>query len=920
MLKYKLNIKDKKNDTIEVEYDSLFLSEDGSEITGVTEPSYGLNEIDSIVVVSNETKTCRLIAQDVMRCGYVLYNKVYKIQDFGDTYGILFIDGQYYCVDKDYDKFYQNIEGEVLSETASVLVNPFITIDNHQYDIGEWIEDEETEETNLVWKSEITIPTKYWSYNDKIQIDNIIYDVIIDTKTQMVNDDEYYPYIILNDMSLDDSNRILYVIDWEYSKRKKKTLFKISNYNQTNLNVNEVFCVQQFDFFDKIDTNGDAIRVYSHFYEDKMEFFAEMFKEGKEILSEWKKVEKSNTIDLYIKENVNSFPNDAIIYITPIHNHNIVLRGEKNNGSNDIVFKYYSKEFVSDYSKKKNFLKIEGEEYEIYDYFVKEMVGGELVDVNKPYIIFNKIPLSVSYSNSNKTKAKINNRFDVENIEYDVVKYNHLKVGKNIYKVYEKDANNFYCEVYRIEPFKLQIINRFGNNVFRCMPCDNENLSDLFASMYNSQKNFICEIKTPIFDSNLISPLTDYMKNYITSKICLYINHNSFIVPITLKKETALDIHKDYITHNNFFEAKTNELVNRIVDMEKDIYYPAYAEQKGNETIITLCHQIQIDLHFRSRDLSTWVINDENNIKQEITHPTNWNIFDYYRYSNDNTPYKEFYPTLNLQGDNQYFPPSDLLYFLKFTDEDVFYQKQKIGKSFLRLSFYNSKDPKTQSLLYTSTIFMSETTLFQKYINADNTESEYITIKDRGYNKETIDDNGNIETTYSVSEHNIVKHIGVDTEPCESNKMYSLTFNEEKRLSSSFMIKNRQEAVDSCEGFYLYLFKEYSQGLHESTIYMKVQFNHAGLGKTVNFMQMYHQSGTKKSMLNWNSKYNFEKYKDGCPLSELYDHLYIEIKIKYDLKNKRFCYYLPQWMSEKNSDKHTMRLSLFEVKIKDESK
>ena len=102
---------------------------------------------------------------------------------------------------------------------------------------------------------------------------------------------------------------------------------------------------------------------------------------------------------------------------------------------------------------------------------------------------------------------------------------------------------------------------------------------------------------------------------------------------------------------------------------------------------------------------------------------------------------------------------------------------------------------------------------------------------------------------------------------------------------------------------------------------MKVQFNHAGLGKTVNFMQLYHQNADKsKAMLNWTSKFNYEKYKDGCTLQELYEHLYIEIKIKYDIKNKRFCNYLPQWMSVKNSDKHTMRLSLFEVKLKDESK
>ena len=52
----------------------------------------------------------------------------------------------------------------------------------------------------------------------------------------------------------------------------------------------------------------------------------------------------------------------------------------------------------------------------------------------------------------------------------------------------------------------------------------------------------------------------------------------------------------------------------------------------------------------------------------------------------------------------------------------------------------------------------------------------------------------------------------------------------------------------------------------------------------------------------------------------IWDFLSREIKVKYDIKNHRFCYYLPQWMCNKNSDKHTMRLSLFEVKLKDESR
>jgi hypothetical protein len=222
---------------------------------------------------------------------------------------------------------------------------------------------------------------------------------------------------------------------------------------------------------------------------------------------------------------------------------------------------------------------------------------------------------------------------------------------------------------------------------------------------------------------------------------------------------------------------------------------------------------------------------------------------------------------------------------------------------------------------------MSETELYKKYVNADKTLTHYVTIKERGTTKEKhIAENNDYDHTekvinYTLDNNNRVNHIGVSTEPCKSGTNSSLTFDENKRLSSSFVIKNRNECVDSSEGFYLYLFKEYSNWTHERSIYMRVQFNHAGMGRTVNFMLLYHKNNVgKKSMINWTSKFNFDKYKDGCPLNELYEHIFIEIKVKYDLENKRFCYYLPEWMSEKNSDKHIMRLSLFEIKIKDESK
>ena len=110
MLKYQLNIKNKNFKNIEVIYDSLFLDKDGSMITGVTDPSYGLSERNRINVVSNNRKSCYLEARDVMRCGYIIHNKKYQVNEFDTVIGILYSDGQYYCVEKDYEKIDKKLD------------------------------------------------------------------------------------------------------------------------------------------------------------------------------------------------------------------------------------------------------------------------------------------------------------------------------------------------------------------------------------------------------------------------------------------------------------------------------------------------------------------------------------------------------------------------------------------------------------------------------------------------------------------------------------------------------------------------------------------------------------------------------------------------------------------------------------------
>lgn len=899
MLKYKLNINTVSDEIKEVQYESLYLSKDGSYITGVTNPSYCLSQKDTITVSSDEKTLCKLEAKDVVRGGYVIYNKSYKIEHHDGKIGILYVDGLYYCSDDTIESGTTSFTNS-LGETTISLIVPSITIDNINYKLG-YITKDENGNDKVVFYNEIIIPTKYWSYDNKITIDEIEYDVIIDNKVKFINDNEYYPYIILNNYNISDNDRLLYIIDWEASKQKEVTIFKISSPNKTFLNVKEAGCVDRLAYLHAKLVDGTVIRHYLDDYDNEEDFWNEITERNQQIKYETKRVYKSNIIELNVSNIVQNIPYNSIIYVRPLSTSDLVLVGEEIN--NEIIFTYYGRKYICNQNNVKYFVIIENTEYEIHKYSSNDDITY--------FIVFNDIPSIIQWDGESTT-AKIG---EIEE-DFNVIKYNFVEIDGKTYNVIY-NGNSYNVTVNEMKPFELFVRYFIGGNVIQCSPVWNDDLSDLFVSISNNPNNFIFEYTSQVFDVTFVEFLTTETRDYLTNEIKLETSTTSISLPIQLNSDNCLNLHKDDIIKSSLLdEIKTNS-INRIVDMEKDIYYPVRHEKRGNKDIFTLCNEIQIDLHFRTRNLDTFIINDVSQMTgYNRIYSDNWNIFDYYRYKNDNDSKNSLKPILNLNSnDLNFFPPSDLLYFLNFTNEDVYYQKQKIGKSFLRLLFYDSPDPHTQSLLYTSTIFMSETELYKKFTNSDKNNQKYITIKERGDFKE----GKNNKITYVCDSNNIAKNIAVHTEPINENN--SLTFNESQRLSSSFVIKNRDEAIDSSDGFYLYLFKEYSNWLHERSIYLKVQFNHAGLGKTINFMTLFRKNNDgNKQMIDWSSYYNFNKFKDGCSLNDLYDHTYIEIKVKYDLQNKRFCYYLPDWMSEKNTkNKNVMRLSLFEIKIKDES-
>ena len=208
------------------------------------------------------------------------------------------------------------------------------------------------------------------------------------------------------------------------------------------------------------------------------------------------------------------------------------------------------------------------------------------------------------------------------------------------------------------------------------------------------------------------------------------------------------------------------------IDMEKMKFTP-YCE----ETITSITY----NLHFRQRDLDdNWSYIEDENIY--------WNP----KLLEESGETIGLLPE-DLNESGAVF--SDMLYYLGFTDSDVMNQKQKIKKSFLRLSFYDSTDPLTQKLIYYSSIFMDSGEMFGTYIKAKN---ELIRNGKNG-----------------------------------NNVVLNSQNSEKYRLDCKFTVKNEFNTNKSSDGFNIYYFPDDVPEMSGKTIYMKVEFNHAGYGRTI---------------------------------------------------------------------------------------
>lgn len=294
---------------------------------------------------------------------------------------------------------------------------------------------------------------------------------------------------------------------------------------------------------------------------------------------------------------------------------------------------------------------------------------------------------------------------------------------------------------------------------------------------------------------------------------------------------------------NEYFAKNFKEkLIPPIIDMERVKYIPWTCDINGD--MANIANEIDLYLHFRIREDTNWTVNNS----------VGWSDIDM------NDPIT----------DNMGFWRSNTLDVLNFTDDDVLYQKMKVKQSFVRLSFYNSNDITNQSLLYYSTVFLDGSGLSGKMVKKKNEMIRKDIPIDR--------DNAII----------IESTIGI-------------------RIDSQIAINDEYQTSKSSEGFYLYLFKDDADLLdteNESgrTIYMKVEFNHAGYGRTI------------PMMLNpINDDYCMGKLN----IENFFENMFIPLKIYHDENGYRYSFENNGCIRQ-SGDK--IELSLFEPYLQEDYK
>lgn len=531
----------------------------------------------------------------------------------------------------------------------------------------------------------------------------------------------------------------------------------------------------------------------------------------------------------------------------------------------------------------------------------------------------------VSYSMAANENA-IN---EYKSVEYPLVRHDGVKINNTIYQVYRRHYpvenpkdDGLYVEFTGQKVLKFIVDDIRGSSMLICTPFINEDLyskeeittykGSIASEAFGMGQSLVLYTHHSIATDGPIVPGTgfgpiDGMPNDSShlynpeTSIQIYKQSQYININIPNSNRQANNLLQQNLLENEFYNIEKEKAITPIVDMERDVYYPAFDSGK-NESGFTVFNPVQavvFNLHFRSRN-DVWKV-FELNSNTTSSNTTNWFVTDVKQYA-------DLIKENDAESIDKLQRSSDLMGYLYFTNNDVFYRKNKIAKSFLRISFYDSPFPQKQTLMSTSTIFFDEGKLYMKYIAHQKDEKQ------------------NYAEITSDLEHPKVNpfktnSMGVYREPIDSNDKF--TFDADYRLDSRLTIQNKYKSDKSSEGFYAYIFREYSTELHPQNIYMKVEFNHAGIGKTIPMvLPMKWKNGKPTGLLKLSSDEDLKAIKEGIPLGKLNQEMYIPFECKYDRLNRKYVYYPKAGTFDTDwtpINGGTLEFNLFELKIKDES-
>jgi hypothetical protein len=344
----------------------------------------------------------------------------------------------------------------------------------------------------------------------------------------------------------------------------------------------------------------------------------------------------------------------------------------------------------------------------------------------------------------------------------------------------------------------------------------------------------------------------------------LQLSEETLNVNIGIGHDFNTDLQHDVLITDYINEIK-GKYASTPQDFEKVLFKPAYNKKIANNKYVNIQPQkITFNVFLRQRhfyeDEMEWKLStySDTSKKWEYNEDAMWNSYTYNEGSG-----KYLY-----SGDTEV--TGDLLGDLGFDDNDVLNQNKRLGKTFIRLLFFDTKDRATQTLLFYSTIFINTTEMYSKLMKnitshqKKQTDEDYVSI---------VNENKDLQLTCSFS-------------CCDKNNMNQ-----------------------SSEGFYVYLFPSLIDKLKDenniSTIYMRVEFNHAKYGKTIPLV--FRDKPLKNYTKDENNVVNTD-------LAELYDDMYMSIHL---LKNEygEF-FWLYDGSQNYNGNENNPVFSLWEPKIR----